>query len=78
MGNILQNSLDVTYEDFLKGVFGRIGCRQKKVRSAFGTGRKYFSPNVFKGHVKIGINYPEEIGIRVHVAGGGILRQVLI
>ena len=22
MGNILQNSLDVTYEDFLKGVFG--------------------------------------------------------
>ena len=35
------------------GVFGRIGCRQKKVRSAFGTGRKYFSSNVFKGLVKI-------------------------
>ena len=35
-----------------KGVFGRIGCRQKKVRSAFWTGRKYFLPNVFRGLVK--------------------------
>ena len=35
------------------GVFGWLGLRQKKVRSAFGTGRKYFSSNVFKGFVKI-------------------------
>ena len=31
MGNILQNSLDVTYEDFLKGVFG---ARPKPERNA--------------------------------------------
>ena len=31
MGNILQNSLDVTYEDFLKGVFG---ARLKPERTA--------------------------------------------
>ena len=31
MGNILQNSLDVTYEDFLKGVFGE---RPKPERTA--------------------------------------------
>ena len=31
MGNILQNSLDVTYEDFLKGVFG---ARSKPERTA--------------------------------------------
>ena len=34
------------------GVFGRLGCRQKKVQSAFGTGRKYFSANDFGGLVK--------------------------
>ena len=31
MGNILQKSLDVTYEDFLKGVFG---ARPKPERNA--------------------------------------------
>ena len=34
MGNILQNSLDVTYEDFLKGVFG---ARPKPERNALKT-----------------------------------------
>ena len=34
MGNILQNSLDVTYEDFLKGVFG---VRPKPERTALKT-----------------------------------------
>ena len=34
MGNILQNSLDVTYEDFLKGVFG---ARPKPERTALKT-----------------------------------------
>ena len=45
MGNILQNSLDVTYDDFLKGVFG---VKHKPERNAL-----------------TGINYPEEIRIRV-------------
>ena len=36
MGNILQNSLDVTYEDFLRGVFGDVhyppcALRRKRV-----------------------------------------------
>ena len=34
MGNILQNSLDVTYEDFLRGVFG---ARPKPERNALKT-----------------------------------------
>ena len=38
MGNILQNSLDVTYEDFLRGVFGDVhypppcALRRKRVQ----------------------------------------------
>ena len=34
MGNILQNSLDVTYDDFLKGVFG---MKHKPERNALKT-----------------------------------------
>ena len=34
MGNILQNSLDVTYDDFLKGVFG---VKHKPERNALKT-----------------------------------------